>query len=647
MNGLLASARAVHFAATMWLLGELVLACLLSAWRGSDAPADPAEALRRRLPSVARWCIAIGIASAVAWLAAVAAMMSGLPLSGALDPSTLGAVVGDTLFGKVWIARVCLAVILLLALWPRSGCSGRRLALTALVAAAYLAALAWTGHAAAAEGPWRSAQIVSDVVHLLAAGAWLGALPPLVYLLGRVQPTADAASITKRFSILGIACVSALVLSGIGNSWFLVGSVPALFGTRYGILLLAKLALLAAMLSLAAVNRLVLTPRLAAGDGRALHALRRNALLEIAMGLVVVTIVGMLGITVPAAHQSTFWPFAHTLSWAPARESTATLWLLLAAVTVAVAGLVGMVTSVRRRAWRPAAVGLLGVVAPAMAGAWLLTVPAYPSTYAASPVRYTTRAIADGARLFAVHCTACHGVDGAGSTTGSASAAPNLSRHAARHRPGELYWWIAHGRTGTVMPAFSPPLVSDEIWSIVQFLHALSDAADVAGTDAGLLTRSPVPAPDFSFELPERGQQTLLQPGAKENTLLVLYSLPESLVRLRSLASQRHAFDSKRIRVLAIPTGATDAQTPDAQTPGDSMRAIAASDVARAYAMFASRDRTVAGHVEFLIDRRGRLRARWPGVPDSADDRDSEIFAAAQKLDSERPAPPPSPEHAH
>jgi hypothetical protein len=66
-----------------------------------------------------------------------------------------------------------------------------------------------------------------------------------------------------------------------------------------------------------------------------------------------------------------------------------------------------------------------------------------------------------------------------------------------------------------------------------------------------------------------------------------------------------------------------------------------------AYAMFAARDRAVAGHAEFLIDRQGLLRARWLGVPASADDRNSEILAAAQKLDSERPSPPPGPEHAH
>jgi putative copper export protein/mono/diheme cytochrome c family protein len=648
MNAMLASARAVHFAATLWLFGELVLACLLSVRRGSNAPAAAGEALRRRLPSVSRWCIAIGIGSAVAWLVAEAATMSGLPLSRAIGPSTLGAVVGETLFGKVWIARLCLAVILLLALWPRSGGRSRgMLASATLVAGAYLASLAWTGHAAAAEGPWRSAEVVSDVVHLLAAGAWLGALPPLVYVLGRGQPVRDAASISKRFSMLGIACVGTLILSGIGNSWFLVGSVPALFGTRYGVLLLTKLVLLAAMLSLAAVNRLVLTPRLAAGDGRALRELRRNALLEIAVGLLVVAIVGMLGITVPAAHQSTLWPFAHTLSWEPARQSTTTIWTLLAAMFVAAGGLAVLVTGARRREWTWAAAGVFGVAASATMGAWLLTVPAYPTTYASSPVRYTTGAIVDGARLFAAHCAICHGGDGAGPTAASAVRAPNLVRHAAKHRAGELYWWIAHGRAGTAMPAFAPPLNSDEIWSIVQFLHALSDAADFASTEAGLVARSPVPAPDFSFEQPERGQQTLLQRDAKEDTLLVLYSLPDSLARLRSLGSQR-TFDGGRIRVLAISASATKAQTGGAPVPGgDAVLATAAPDVAMAYAMFAARDRAVATHAEFLIDRRGRLRARWLGVPARIDDRDSEIFAAARKLDSERPSPPPSHEHAH
>src|SRR4029078_12948183 len=116
--------------------------------------------------------------------------------------------------------------------------------------------------------------------------------------------------------------------------------------------------------------------------------------------------------------------------------------LLRAAGVVAGAGLVGGVVGARRRAWRPAAAGLIGVGASVIAAAWLLAVPAYPTTYATSPVRYTTAAIPDVARLFAAHCAACHGSDSR-STDGTAVAAPNLAREAAPPPPRALVLWTA------------------------------------------------------------------------------------------------------------------------------------------------------------------------------------------------------------
>ena len=187
------------------------------------------------------------------------------------------------------------------------------------------------------------------------------------------------------------------------------------------------------------------------------------------------------------------------------------------------------------------------------------------------------------------------------------------------------------------MPAFAPPLVSDEIWSIVQFLHALSDAADFAGTDARLLAHLPVPAPDFNFELPDRGQQALLQTEAREDTLLILYSLPDSLARLRSLASQRHAFHDKRIRVLAMTAGATDAQAARAQTPGGETMLATPRPMSRLPTRCSPRAIVLSPVTP--IDRLQRaLRARWLGVP-ALPTIDGEI-AAAQKLDSERPPSP-------
>ena len=66
----------------------------------------------------------------------------------------------------------------------------------------------------------------------------------------------------QRFSTLGVVAVSTLAATGIVNTWVLAGSIPALLGTDYGQLLLVKIALFLVMVATAAVNRLVLTPRL-------------------------------------------------------------------------------------------------------------------------------------------------------------------------------------------------------------------------------------------------------------------------------------------------------------------------------------------------------------------------------------------------
>jgi copper resistance protein D len=95
-----------------------------------------------------------------------------------------------------------------------------------------------------------------------------------------------AADITRRFSAFGVLIVGVLLLTGLSNTWFLVGSLPRLLGTRYGQLLLLKIVLVIAMVAVAAVNRLVLMPRLrdAAGAVGVLTRLRRNGLIEIALG---------------------------------------------------------------------------------------------------------------------------------------------------------------------------------------------------------------------------------------------------------------------------------------------------------------------------------------------------------------------------
>jgi len=66
----------------------------------------------------------------------------------------------------------------------------------------------------------------------------------------------------RRFSALGVVMVATIFISGIVNTWNLVGSIEGLIDTAYEPLLVVKIALFLAMVSVAAVNRFRLSPRL-------------------------------------------------------------------------------------------------------------------------------------------------------------------------------------------------------------------------------------------------------------------------------------------------------------------------------------------------------------------------------------------------
>ena len=220
--------------------------------------------------------------------------MSGLSLKEAMAGDVLSAVVNETQFGLVSEIRLALAIIL-------AGCltydqlaplrwSGRASAL------GLIAAVAWTGHAGSGVGELGILQLAADVLHLIAAAAWLGGLISLALLLAAAHRhdalawAPVARDTTSRFSILGIVSVGVILTTGIVSSWILVGSLHALTITGYGRLLILKIALFAAMLLIAGVNRFWLTPRLASnskGGPQALRQLARNSMIEIALGLAI------------------------------------------------------------------------------------------------------------------------------------------------------------------------------------------------------------------------------------------------------------------------------------------------------------------------------------------------------------------------
>jgi len=261
----------------------------------------------RRLLGAASAVLLVG---ALVGLSAQTAGMTGEP-SDALRPAAIWSVLSGTDFGP-WIgARVVLAALgVVLAIVARPS-RGLWIAL-AVAGAGALSSLAFTGHGASDDGTAGLLHLAADVLHLLAAGVWLGALAVLAMLLAGPDRRQDPSALEALhgglagFSGVGAAVVATLIATGLVNGWFLIGpdGVARLLASAYGLLLLAKLGLFAAMIGLAALNRFVLTPGLGRGLGsgspaQALAALRRSVGLETAAAVAVLALVAVLGTLEP------------------------------------------------------------------------------------------------------------------------------------------------------------------------------------------------------------------------------------------------------------------------------------------------------------------------------------------------------------
>lgn len=261
------------------------------------------------------WLVGSGLAalllSGIA-LALLAAAMAGAP-AWPIDREAIAMLLTGTAMGTAWQARMAaLSVASVVALIA----AGRavRLGVVALAAGIALATLAWTGHGAMDEGARGWVHLLADILHLLAAGAWVGALLGLTLLVTRPADRVDAAHLrlTHRalhgFGLVGTIVVGAIVVTGLINGWLLVGigNLPNLPFTLYGQLLLAKLALFGVMLGLASLNRFRLAPAfersIAAADHRgALGILRRSLAVEAGCAIMILALVAWLGTLEPPA----------------------------------------------------------------------------------------------------------------------------------------------------------------------------------------------------------------------------------------------------------------------------------------------------------------------------------------------------------
>ena len=134
----------------------------------------------------------------------------------------------------------------------------RRKAIAAMIPLSLLLLVATvsTSHAAARMDD-RLSLALATAVHHLGTAAWIGAMPFLLISLGRAETVEEARAMARRYSSMALLSVAVLVLAGIYMAWFYVGTWNGLYGTSYGVLLLAKIYLLLVMLLMGTGNLLL------------------------------------------------------------------------------------------------------------------------------------------------------------------------------------------------------------------------------------------------------------------------------------------------------------------------------------------------------------------------------------------------------
>ena len=586
---LLASARGATVAALLSVFGTLVFRVFVAPRALAGMPEDVLGSVRHRLLRLTQASlVAVGL-GLLAWLVAQSADMAGAA-SLAQAATAVPTVLRTTAFGHLLALQILASAVAAVLGWR-----DERWRHWAALGVATVALGAQAGHShAASMYPGFSFLLLADIVHLLGAGAWLGGLLPLLFVV-RDAPAQAGALAARWFSPLGKLCLVALAASALFQGWVLVDSIPGLVGTAYGWMVLVKLVLFGVLFGFALANRYRLAPALLRGDpAAAKRRLVRSIAVQTGFGLAVVAAAAVLSSLPPSMHEQPVWPFADLFTLDTVSEDVAFRNEVLGAI-LALAGSAGLlvIAALVRRRIRWAA------VAAAAAIAWfavphldLLFVPAYPTSFYRSPTGFAATAIVGGAALFPGHCAACHGADGRGDGPAArrlpVPPADLTAGHLWMHSDGELFWWLTHGieapEGGMAMPGFGAILSDDDRWDLIDYIRA---------HNAGLAFQH-----DAAWSPPVRAPE--LQARCADDRIVSLADLRGRFVRL--------------VVGTAPPTTAPGVTTILA-TGDPAARATTGTCIAgdaglpQAYAIVSGLGLAELPGVEFLIDGDGWLRA--------------------------------------
>lgn len=164
-----------------------------------------------------------------------------------------------TVWGMGWLFGVVGAVLLAFGwiLSRRRVALGTPLALSGALGMIFSPAL--SGHAAASTHFVLS--VMLDVLHVAAAGLWIGGLLmvliagiPAMRRLENGNPQAAVSALVNSFHPLALFCAPLVIVAGVGTAWLRLATLPALWQTEYGMTLIRKTVLVAFVLAMGAFN---------------------------------------------------------------------------------------------------------------------------------------------------------------------------------------------------------------------------------------------------------------------------------------------------------------------------------------------------------------------------------------------------------
>ncbi len=268
------------------LLGGVVF-LLWVAFPAPDIPESNVATVRASALRLLRVC-AIG-------MAVVQAL--SLCLDSAVLMTTAEIGFRDVIGANFFLAGSCILIVAICTFFVTETARIDRLRGLPLLVAIILSASVMTSHAAARMSG-RPLLITLTFLHEAATGFWIGGLPFLVLALPRAKDGPTQWYLAKRFSRVAVASVGVLLASGSALGLIYIGSVGALFGSAYGVMVTAKAVMLGMLMVLGGINFLLL--RNSTPDA-ALPKLRRIVEAELGIGITVILTAASLTSQPPAA----------------------------------------------------------------------------------------------------------------------------------------------------------------------------------------------------------------------------------------------------------------------------------------------------------------------------------------------------------